>query len=461
MTNSEHSISENPDKDKGVDGKKDLKKTSRLITFVPPTPSRLQFHILTPINRWLFLGGIPLLRSIPFIGGIPGIRGLANIPKIILPKADADRLKQAVSDKNACFMVPNHPEFFTDWMLDKEIMSRFAPSTASWATHDVVNGMGEFAQNFWLRNNLIAQIPGAGGKAGKAYSVDWALAGKNVLLHPEGAVGWHGDLIGHIYPGAIDMAMQAAMRAEEGRQVFVAPIIWKLAYASDVSDALHKEMDYVENSLELPQTSHKEDLAERLYDTCCSILAKSEAQYGVKATDAHFFVRQDKLIAKILPILGKQLDSLGADPEPSKVTSDLIRRGERWLRSVDRKSKDAKPIDKLTKELRMLLRFLPEFYTDSHLTQEHIGESIKRIRAMHCKGTFKDTFNSFIPQPVGPRTAYIRIPEPIMITPDATSVDVPELIEELRKRMQTTLNEINSDLDKVGDKITYRNVFLQ
>ncbi len=461
MTNSENSANQQQDTGKGADGKQALKNTSRLTTFVPPTPSRLQFHILTPINRWLFLGGIPLLRSIPFIGKIPGIRGLANIPKIIFPKADADRLKQAVSNKNACFMVPNHPEFFTDWMLDKEIMSRFAPSTASWATHDVVNGMGEFAQNFWLRNNLIAQIPGAGGKAGKAYSVDWALAGKNVLLHPEGAVGWHGDLIGHIYPGAIDMAMQAAKRAELGRQVFVAPIIWKLVYTRDVSDGLHEEMDYVEKSLELPHTSHNEDLAERLYDTCCSILAKSEVEYGVKSTDAHFFVRQDKLIAKILPILGKQLDNLGADPEPSKVTSDLIRRGERWLRTVDRKSKDAKSIDKLTKDLRLILRFLPEFYMESHLTQEHIGESIKRIRAMHCKGTFKDTFNSFIPQPVGARTAYIRIPEPIVITSDATSADVPELIEELRKRMQTTLNEINSDHRAAGNATTYRNVFLQ
>lgn len=437
------------------------KKPSRLMTFVPPTPSRLQFHILTPINRWLFLGGIPLLRSIPFIGRIPGIRGLTNIPKIIFPKADTERLRGAVSDKNACFMVPNHPEFFTDWMLDKEIMSRLAPTTASWATHDIVNGMGEGAQKFWLKNNLIAQIPGAGGAAGKAYSVEWALAGKNVLLHPEGAVGWHGDLIGHIYAGAVDMAIKAAHRAEKGRQVLVAPIIWKLKYNRDVTKALHNEMDYVEQSLDLPHTSHKEDLAERLYDTCCSILAKSEAHYGVKPTDAHFFVRQDNLIAEILPVLGKELDKLGAEPELSTKTSDLIRRGERWLRTVDRKSKDAKIIDKLTKDLRLLLRFSPDFYTGPNITQEHIGESIKRIRAVHCKGTFKDTLNSFMPQPAGPRTAYIRIPEPITISPDTTPKDMPALIEELRKRMQTTLDEINTDLDAMGGAITYRNVFLQ
>lgn len=438
-----------------------MQKPSRLMTFVPPTPSRLQFHILTPVNRWLFLGGIPLLRSIPVIGNIPGIRGMANIPKIIFPKADTERLGRAVSDKNACFLVPNHPEFFTDWMLDKEIMSRLAPSTACWATNDIVNGMGEGAQKFWLKNNLIAQIPGAGGAAGKAYSVDWALAGKNVLLHPEGAVGWHGDLIGHIYPGAIDMAIEAAKRAEKDRQVLVAPVIWKLKYTRDVTKALHKEMDYVEKSLELPHTSHEDDLAKRLYNTCCSILAKSEAHYGVKPKDAHFFVRQNNLIAEILPILGKELDQLGAETAPGKTTTDLIRRGERWLRTVDRKSKDAKSIVALTKDLRQLLRFLPSFYTGKHITQEHIGECIKRIRHDYCKGTLRDTLNSFIPQPAGPRTAYVRTPEPILISPDTQAEDVPMLLEKLRLRMQTTLDEINTDLDAMGDTITYRNVFLQ
>ncbi len=434
------------------------KKTSRLMTFVPPTPSRLQFNILTPINRWLFLGGIPLLRSIPFIGSIPGIRGLTNIPKIIFPKADMERLKQSVSDKNACFMVPNHPEFFTDWMLDKEIMSRLAPTTASWATHDIVNGMGEGAQKFWLKNNLIAQIPGAGGAAGKAYSVEWALAGKNVLLHPEGAVGWHGDLIGHLYNGAVEMAIEAAKRAEKGRQVLLAPIIWKLVFNRDVSRGLHKEMDYVESSLELPKTSRSDDLGQRLYDICVAILAKSEAHYGVKPTKAHFFKRQDKLIAKLLPILGKELDALGAEPEPSKVTSDLIRRGERWLRTADRKSKAAKSIKALTEDLRLRLRFQSDFYTGSHITQEHIGESLKRIRSVHCKGTFKDTLNSFMPQPAGPRTAHIRIPESIQINADTV---VPEAIEKLRLHLQTTLDEINAELDAKGNAITYRNVFLR
>jgi hypothetical protein len=300
--------------------------------------------------------------------------------------------------------------------------------------------------------------PGGGGGGGKAYSVEWALAGKNVLLHPEGAVGWHGDLIGHLYNGAVEMAIEAAKRAEKDRQVLLAPIIWKLVFNRDVSRVLHKEMDYVENSLELPKTSRSDDLGQRLYDICVAILAKSEAHYGVKPTKAHFFKRQDKLIAKLLPILGKELDALGAEPEISTVTTDLIRRGERWLRTADRKSKAAKSIKALTEDLRLRLRFQPDFYTGSHITQEHIGESLKRIRSVHCKGTFKDTLNSFMPQPAGPRTAHIRIPEPIHISADT---DVPDAIEKLRLHLQTTLDEVNTELDRAGNAITYRNVFLQ
>jgi hypothetical protein len=105
-----------------------------------------------------------------------------------------------------------------------------------------------------------------------------------------------------------------------------------------------------------------------------------------------------------------------------------------------------------------LLRFSPDFYTDTHITQEHIGESIKRIRAVHCKGTLRDTLNSFMPQPPGPRTAHIRVPEPVTIAPDA---DVPQTLEELRKRMQATLDQVNAEIDAMGRAIKYENPFLQ
>ena len=84
------------------------------------------------------------------------------------------------------FITPNHPEFFTDWMLDKELAARYAPMMANWATHDIVNGMGRWGQKFWLANNLIAQVPGDTEQA-LAYSIDTAATGTPVLLHPEGS----------------------------------------------------------------------------------------------------------------------------------------------------------------------------------------------------------------------------------------------------------------------------------
>ena len=67
----------------------------------------------------------------------------------------------------------------TDWLLDKVISDEVAPNMASWAAADIVNGP---MRSFWLKNNLIANN---GGQEAKDYSVNWALQGHGVLLHPE------------------------------------------------------------------------------------------------------------------------------------------------------------------------------------------------------------------------------------------------------------------------------------
>jgi hypothetical protein len=90
----------------------------------------------------------------------------------------------------------------TDWMLDKEVSRRVAPLMAHWASYEIVNP-NPWAQAFWLRNNLIANAPGGGGKE---YSIRWARAGHGVLLHPEGTPSWHGDAVGTLVPGIVEMA---------------------------------------------------------------------------------------------------------------------------------------------------------------------------------------------------------------------------------------------------------------
>lgn len=439
--------------------------SGRLMTFKAPTPSQGLIKALNPVNRWLFLGGIPGLRSLPGIGRLPGVRGLTNIPKIDFPKADEQRLARAADRKNVCFIVPNHPEFFTDWMLDKEVMSRVAPQAASWATHGVVNGMGAKAQKFWLKNNLIAQIPGVGGAEARAYSVAWALRGNGVLLHPEGGVGWHGDLIAPLFPGAVTMAIEAARTVEasgkagQSRKVLVAPVVWKLIFNRDVEVALHKELDYVEDALQLPKTSPADGLQHRLYDAYSALLARHETRHGSPPTSAHYFERQDKLSVRLLALLSDLLDRLAVEAARSETTNEQIRRGERWLRRADKTSDDAKTVRVLTRDLRQLLRFHAAIYPGNHLTQEHIAESIKRIRNDYCGKTTRDTVNKFLPQPAGPRTAYIRVPEPLDISAMMGETSVEALVDDLRRRMQMTLDGINQDLTAAGKFITYPNPF--
>src|SRR5262245_45941358 len=106
-----------------------------------PRPSAALIHALGPINRHFVLPGLMRIADIDF------------------PAADVERLRSAVNPGTAAFLGPNHPEFFTDWMIDKEISRRASPLMAHWAAYDIVN-MNPMAQGFWLRNNLIANAPG-------------------------------------------------------------------------------------------------------------------------------------------------------------------------------------------------------------------------------------------------------------------------------------------------------------
>ncbi|HHI81733.1 MAG TPA: hypothetical protein ENJ99_01130 [Rhizobiales bacterium] len=99
-------------------------------------------------------------------------------------------------------------------------------------------------------------------------------------------------------------------------------------------------------------------------------------------------------------------------------------------------------------------------YPGVQLSQENIAESIKRIRNDYCSGTTRDTVNSFLPQPAGPRTAHIRVPEPLNVGALMTTTSVEAMVEDLRTRMQMTLDQINADLAASGNVIYYPNPFV-
>jgi hypothetical protein len=415
---------------------------------------------LAPINRWLTLGGIPGLRAVPLLGELPGIRGLVDVPHIEFPKAEQDRLRAAVNENTAAFITPNHPEFFTDWMLDKEVLSRTAPLAACWATHVVVNGMGKSAQKFWLKNNLIAQIPGDAGQHGKAHSIEWAMKGHGVLLHPEGDVGWHGDYIAPLFTGAADMALAAAEKlaaADAARTTYIAPVVWKLVFTRDVTRSLHRELAYVEKRLELPAHGIDISPAKRLYAAYDALLSRDEQRYGVSPSAASYFNRYHMLRDELRARLIDMLDKLGADAARDPSMEALVRRADRWMREAPRPHPDFRDIRDMSRTLRQLLRMRPAIYKGEWLTQENVAESIKRIRNDYCFGSKRDMLNKFVPVPAGPRLAIIRVPEPIVVTPGASET---ELTDELRARMQSTLDAINAELAQEANLIRYRNPFL-
>jgi hypothetical protein len=338
---------------------------------------------------------------------------------------------------------------------------------ACWATNVVVNGMGPAMQRFWLANNLIAQIPGA-GDAGRQHSVAWAKAGHGVLLHPEGSVGWHGDRIGHLFAGAVEMALQAAMELREsgqGRGVFLAPVVWKLKLMRDVRKALAAEIAYVEKRLDLPSARPGADPAERVRHAYDMLLARDEAEIGVpRGEGGGLAARQARLVARLgrslREILGARAPEEGASPER------LLRLAERLIRQSPPEDRAAIEARRLARTLRRQRRFEPAFYPDETLSQEHVAESIKRLRGDYCEGSFRDTMNKLVPRPAGPRIAHIRVPEPLDITRALGSraglgeAAVDALVAELKRRMQHALDRLNSETAASGPQIRFANPFL-
>jgi hypothetical protein len=424
---------------------------SRLDVFVAPKPNPALIRLMAGVNRVFMLRGIPVFRDVNPFNRLAGLRGIANVRHIDFPRADRDRLAAVCGPGKATFVTPNHPEFFTDWMLDKEIMSGISPLAAYWATHGVVNGLGALMQKFWLANNLIAQIPG-NSDAAREHSVQWALGGHGVLLHPEGGVGWHGDFVAPLLPGAVEMGFEALARgraADPAFQAWVAPVVWKLAFLKDVEPELAAECAYVERCLKIARDP-VDSLPERVHRIYSVLLARDEAAAGLDANAANAFAaRQEKLVAALASRLGECIGSGESD------VSDLLRQARRWMRENTHEADRQKEVRKLTETIHRVRRVGPWAWAEAAISQENIAEHLKRIRNDYCKGSWRDAANRFVPQPAGPRRAHVRVPEPIALHAFDGSAD--EALGLLRHRMQAAIKDLQAEV--VTDRIVYPNPF--
>jgi hypothetical protein len=415
---------------------------SRLDVFVPPRPSQWLIRAMTPVNRAFMLKG--------FLG----LRGVCDIRTIDFPESEQAKLASVCGEGKATFITPNHPEFFTDWMLDKEISARLCPRAAFWATNGVVNGLGSLAQKFWLANNLIAQIPG-NSEAAREHSVDWALQGKVVLLHAEGAVGWHSNYVAPLMPGAVEMASEALKRGratDPGFQAFVAPVVWKLVFDRDVEAGLLRECAYVEGRLRI-EPGEGLSLPERVYRLYETLLERDENDLGIEPKpDASFAGRHGLLLKAICERLA---GLLALDKQPVE-PSQLLRLARRKLRE-NKTDPGAPQIKSAIDRLSLNLRLGAYAFEGETVTQEELAEHIKRIRNDYCKGTLRDTLNRYVPRPAGTRTAIIRMPEPIAVHEFEGTVE--EALVLLRGRMQEAIDGMNGALMAESRFRTYPNPF--
>jgi hypothetical protein len=285
--------------------------------------------------------------------------------------------------------------------------------------------------------------------------VDWALQGKVVLLHPEGAVGWHSNHVAPLMPGAVEMAQEALRRGRKQNpafEAFVAPVVWKLVFDRDVEAGLLRECAYVEERLRV-ESGEGLSLPGRVYRLYETLLSRDETDLGIDPGPRQSFAaRHGILIRTICKRLAGLLSLDKLPPEPS----ELLRLARRKLREA-RTDPAAPQIKSAIDRLALNLRLGPYAFEGETVTQEELAEHIKRIRNDHCKGTARDTLNRYVPRPAGPRTAIMCVPEPLAMHEAAGSDD--EALALLRERMQEALDGINGMLGATGRLKAYPNPF--
>ncbi len=390
-------------------------------------------HVLGVVNRWFMLPVALKLR------------------RFDLPAADAARLRAAINPGTVAFLGPNHPEFLTDWMVDKELSRRVSPLMAHWASYEIVNA-SPLAQAFWLANNLIANVPGGGGKA---YSVRWARRGHGVLLHPEGTATWQGERVSTLLPGIVDMAHEAAdqLAAErDGRPVLLVPVAWRLSFLGDARHGLARDMARLEQGLSLPR-GDRLAVPERFAALQRHLLARQCEGLGLapprftNGSGGGYFAAQSLALEALKHSLSARYGSLDAD----------LTRAQFQLRKAMRERATADPEGVRRDrgrllELIRLASFDPTLYDRPRLAQERVAEVLKRTRSSLLTRGLRNAIHNTLPVAAAARVVHVRVAEPVRVLPaehggiasdGITARDA--LIAEHRTRLQRALDELGRE----------------
>ena len=402
--------------------------------------------LLGVVNRWLLLLGLPLLRRIPLLRDLPLVHGYFWIRRIDMPASDRARLTGAVNAGTAAFIGPNHPEFGTDWLVDKELSTMVAPVMASWADSGIVAA----APRFWGMNNLIAND---GGEAAKDYSVQQAIAGAGVLLHPEGTVRWTNDVVHPLFPGIAQMAMKAAATCD--KPVLIVPVVWKYCYVSDVSARTQREMGIIERALGLP-SGRELSVPLRFGALQYNVLVDRMKYFGYEdPVGARGFFERQAAFQQFLVDALEQRHVAEHSPDMDKRVARLARAirsklsdARRDAASGNTEYRNALKHDlAIAEEAKRLGECTRAVYGTPLLTQEQVYECLKRIRDRLMRKGWRNVLANMLPRPFGPRVVYVSVPEPITVTREGGASGASyeaSLLETARARMQQGLDAINA-----------------
>ncbi len=399
-----------------------------------PSPAAWLVHLLGVVNRAAILPR------------------LLKIRRFDLPAADLSRLRAAVNPGTAAFLGPNHPEFLTDWMVDKELSRLASPLMAHWASYEIVNA-SPLVRAFWLANNLIANVPGGGGKE---YSVRWARQGHGVLLHPEGTATWQGERASTLLPGLVDMAWETAGRlraAGDARPVLLVPVVWRLAFLGDARRGLARDMARLERGLLLPRGDALA-VPERFGALMRHVLIRQCERLSLAtprltaAAGVDYFDAQAAAFDQLKGLLAERYDALDADLTRAQFQ---LRRAMR-----ERAASDAEGVRRDRRrllELQRLASFDPALYDRPRLAQERVAEVLKRTRSSLLTRGLPNVLHNSVPIAAGPRVVHVRVAEPIAVhavwRPEAAGCESTRaaLLTEYRARMQGALDSLGGELE--------------
>ena len=408
-----------------------------------PTPRPWLIHLLGAVNRHAILPGLLKLR------------------RFDLPAPDRERLRGAVHAGTAAFLGPNHPEFLTDWMVDKELSRVCSPLMAHWASYEIVNA-SPLARAFWLANNLIANVPGGGGKA---YSVEWARRGHGVLLHPEGTATWQGERVSALLPGLVDMAWEAAGRvraAGETRPVFLVPVVWRLAFHGDARPGLTRDIAKLERGLGLPAGGGR-DLEARFASLMRHLLTRQCERLGLAAprldAPGGYFAAQAATLGELRDSLAERYGAL--DPDVTRAQFQLRKAmRERGTSDPEGVRRDRSRL----LELMRLASFDPLLYDRPRLAQERVAEVLKRTRSSLLTRGFANVLHNTLPVAAGPRTVHVRVPEPVAVhsewsdaLSDGGVAARAALLATHRERLQSALEALGRELAPIEERFAIAN----